>query len=215
MSPAKPKARALLWVDLETTGGDEKLDDIIEVGALLTDFELKQIARPFQHVAYPRKSAYDRMMADDVVRAMHEKNGLLEACRDITYSPSLYMVENLMLKWLSDVEHCEPQTLILAGSGVSHFDQRFIQTQMPRVNELLRYATMDIGVVRRFLRMIHMLPRSGNPERDPKNHRALDDISLHLEEARQYRNLLQNMTMKHFVQGGLAVGKEVGGGREV
>jgi hypothetical protein len=69
-------AKAILWVDLETTGTDETEDDIIEVGAILTDFDL-EVIRMFSAVSRPSDHAYKRMMENKVVRKMHTDNGLL------------------------------------------------------------------------------------------------------------------------------------------
>ena len=73
---------------------------------------------------------------------------------------------------------------VLAGSGVSHFDCRFIRHYLPELEAFLRYWMIDIGVVRRMYELwVGELPTAVNEE---KTHRALDDVYCHLEEARTF-----------------------------
>lgn len=179
-------AKAILWVDLETTGGDETEDEIIEVGAILTDFEYKEIAPEFQMVCKPSDHAWSRLMANEVVKKMHTENGL---------------IAELTRPWAHDINHVDLQLedfvrsripagkVILAGSGVGHFDRKFINVQLPNTALLLKHAPLDIGVVRRFLRYAgYTFKMDAQPT---KNHRAFDDITLHLNEAREYRQFIQ------------------------
>ena len=63
-------------IDLETTGPDTELDDIVEVGLLLCDQSLN-IVDSFQRVISPTGQGMDRLLGNDVVRSMHTESGLL------------------------------------------------------------------------------------------------------------------------------------------
>lgn len=192
-------AIGILWVDLETTGTDQDVDDIIEIGSILTDFEFNTLDE-FSIVIRPSTYSLGQMMFNPIVREMHTANGLLEEC--INSKVDIAEAEQKMMSWMNHVINkkttrgpVEKFRFMLAGSGVGHFDRRFIKEYMPKLDKILNHGPLDIGAVRRFLRV------SGQelapvPSSDAKNHRALDDIRMHLEEARAYREaLIQRLLM--------------------
>lgn len=185
----------MLWTDLETTGTKEELDCIIEIGAILTDFEFNPIGDEFTIVVDPDEFALGRMMKTPAVLNMHMKNGLLQDILDGA-GTSIENAQKEMLRWMDNTINSKTRKgpvnkfkFMLAGSGVGHFDKRFIKEELPQVNKLLTFPILDVGMVRRFLRFSGVEP-SQQPN-DQKNHRALDDIRLHLEEARMYRELFR------------------------
>jgi len=173
----------LLWLDLETTGLDLAQDRILEVGAILTDSDLREIASYHDVLHWPRETL-DALITSDYVHEMHTDNGLLADCT--AEAATLPDVTSGLLQLLNYVPDRRPITL--AGSGVSHFDLLWLRKWLPRVAEALTYYTVDIGVVRRYMRNVVGLPE---PDREPLPHRALQDARLHLAEARTYRDLLR------------------------
>lgn len=187
-------ALALLWLDLETTGTNENADDIIEIGALLTDFDFNEIGTSFSIVIRPSHQALGRLMLEPTVREMHMSNGLLSDC--INTRTTRAEAERELISWL-DIQINRKRNrgpvqkfrFMLAGSGVGHFDRAFIKVQLPIFNDFLVYQPLDIGNVRRFLKMCNV----GIQAPPNKDHRALDDIRQHLEEARRYQDLFQRV----------------------
>lgn len=174
----------LLWLDLETTGSDVAHDCIIEVGCILTTTDLTHLGE-FQAVVLPEPEGYGRMMLNDFVRNMHADNGLLE---DLTagLGKKPHEVTKSLLKWAADLGAKEGRT-VLAGSGVGHFDRKFIDRYMPPLSRFLRYWCIDTGVLRRAHEMwVGTVVSTAN---DAKTHRALDDVRCHLAEAQAFRDL--------------------------
>src|SRR4051794_13703133 len=66
----------LVWIDCEMTGLDLAADALIEVAALVTDFELNVLGEGVDVVVKPPPEALDQM--DDFVREMHTSSGLLD-----------------------------------------------------------------------------------------------------------------------------------------
>ena len=66
----------IVWIDCEMTGLSLTADALIEVAALVTDFELNQLGDGIDLVIKPPVEALEQM--DDFVRNMHTSSGLLE-----------------------------------------------------------------------------------------------------------------------------------------
>jgi oligoribonuclease len=189
----------LAWVDLETTGGDERRDPIIEAAMIITDralVDLRTLSLVINPVySGPRYGDWkQRLDAEPVVKQMHTANGLL---RDLSFGMSLAEAQNAMIETL---EHYGAKgEFLLAGSGVSHFDRRMLVEQMPRFDSwLVEGKSLDVGHVRRFIRDIAERPDLIKREAAPsarKAHRALRDIQAHLAEARHYQSAFQDATL--------------------
>lgn len=171
-----------LWTDLETTGSDVATNKIIEVGCVLTDHNLAEIER--RSWVVNDGDALDLMkVADPVVIEMHTVNELID---DLKYGVSTREVECEIINWIGIFG--KPHDFILSGSGVGHFDRKFIDKYMSGFSKWLKYYPMDVGVLRRGLTLMGrtdlLMPKS---QSDAKNHRALDDALLHLEEMRHIK----------------------------
>ena len=66
----------IVWIDCEMTGLSLERDALIEVAALVTDFELNQLGDGVDLVIAPPAEALEQM--DDFVRGMHTSSGLLD-----------------------------------------------------------------------------------------------------------------------------------------
>ena len=175
-----------LWLDFETTGLDFELDDIIEVGCILTDRSLRPISS-FQSLVSPRDSALSRISSNKVVHDMHEKTGLLRELRDFVtvYGDlkDLSYVERQIISWL-DAQPIDTSTMFLCGSGVSHFDHALVKARMHLLAARLRYSTIDVSVVSRFLDSFVDPDREKlSPGDKYQEHRALYDTQRAVESA--------------------------------
>ena len=80
---------------------------------------------------------------------------------------------------------------MLAGSGVGHFDRRFLAAHTPTIERAFWYPVLDVGVMRRMLQyagredLVPPLPESG------KAHRALADARFALECCREYVDMFR------------------------
>jgi oligoribonuclease (3'-5' exoribonuclease) len=104
---------------------------------------------------------------------MHVKNGLLN---DLDYGFTRDEVDRDIAAWLpSGTDH-----IPFGGSGVLHFDRKFIDKYLPRLGKRITYWAYDVGPIRR------TASRVGYPwlSQDAKTHRALDDARFHAEEFR-------------------------------
>ena len=120
------------------TGLDLERDALIEVAALVTDFDLNVLGDGIDLVVKPPQEALDQM--DDFVRNMHTVSGLLEVLDEgIT-------LEDAQAQVLAYVrEHCpEGSRPPLAGNTVGT-DRAFLARDMPDLDAFLHYRIVDVS----------------------------------------------------------------------
>lgn len=181
----------MLWLDLETTGTDENEDLILEVGVVLTDMDLNVLGEYGTPIS-PDGTADLALFVlthkdDDYVLNMHTENGLIDAIAEASVERRKAEADILDLLGVHGVKK---KRCVLAGSGVAHFDRRFLAVGMPELNAHLAYPTFDIGVIRRA--ESYWAPGWLATVNGEKPHRALDDAKLHLADARTYRAAFQS-----------------------
>lgn len=158
------------WIDLETTGTNEKVDKVIEIACIITNKNwLKQDS--FNAVIHPEPMPKN---IAPIVLDMHTKNGLWGdvMASSLTTEGADINFAQFLSGHLGGVKQ-----LVLAGSGVSHFDRRFIDAQLPISAKLLTFWSYDVGSVRRFLECAGI-----KGIKNVKKHRAMGDIEQHLED---------------------------------
>lgn len=177
-------------LDLETTGDSENYDRILELGMILTDRTLQPIGE-FSSVV--RCTQARELIKHEVVRRMHENSGLL--LQSINALSRNHEVENNALdfldKFTGNVHSVGDKPIALAGSGVSHFDRRFLKALMPRLEARFTYYTLDVGVLRRMFKLF--CPSLLTDLSNIKPHRALTDAKIHLRELQYYGQKLAQL----------------------
>ena len=173
------------WVDLETTGSNEEIDQVIEVGIALANSIGDEF--PYGVMSFVAHVEYEQIKAAPIaVQKMHEKNDLWADA--LKTKKTVAEIDESIDRWFAAITGENPDSqFILCGSGVGHFDSRFIRRQLPLFAKWLTYWTIDVGVIRRFLRFCDIdMP----PAEDVKTHRALDDALFHMDEGRRYREII-------------------------
>ncbi|WP_036506472.1 oligoribonuclease [Nocardioides sp. URHA0020] len=169
----------LVWIDCEMTGLDLGADALIEVAALVTDFELNVLGDGIDIIVKPPPEAIDQM--NDFVREMHEKSGL---SRELDRGVTLGEAEDRVLAYIK--EHCpEGSRPPLAGNTVAT-DRSFLARDMPTLETFLHYRIVDVSSIKELSR--RWFPRAYFQAPAKRgNHRALADIQESIEELRYYR----------------------------
>lgn len=196
MAEKKTYPQALIWIDLETDslpkGNDFSNVNILEVGAVVTDFELTKF-KGYQEVTKVTPEIVANLKENPVIVEMHKTSGLLE---DMTKSTlTVRDLEKELIQLLKDSTF-DKKEYILAGSGVGTFDFPLIQEKMPELASWLQYYVLDVGVFRRTLWYLSNRRQFVSETRAStvnKSHRAMDDILAHIEEADKYRAWLKEM----------------------
>ena len=170
----------LVWIDCEMTGLDLEKDALIEVAALVTDFELNVLGDGIDLVVRPPQEALDQM--DDFVLNMHTVSGLLDL---LPHGITLEDAEQQVLAYIR--EFCpEGSRPPLAGNTVAT-DRAFLARDMPDLESFLHYRIVDVSSIKELSRRWY--PRAYyNAPAKSGNHRALADIQESIEELRYYRS---------------------------
>jgi len=170
----------LVWIDCEMTGLDLGADALIEVAALVTDFDLTVLGEGVDIVVKPPPEALDQM--DEFVRNMHVVSGLLDVLHD---GVTLEEAEQQVLGYIR--EFCpEGSRPPLAGNTVAT-DRAFLARDMPDLEAYLHYRIVDVSSIKELARRWY--PRAYfNAPAKTGNHRALADIRESIEELRYYRS---------------------------
>ncbi|GAB2748956.1 oligoribonuclease [Nocardioides pakistanensis] len=169
----------LVWIDCEMTGLDLGRDALIEVAALVTDFDLNVLGEGVDVVVKPPQEAIDQM--DDFVRNMHTVSGLLA---ELDNGITLREAEEQVLSYIR--QHCpDGSRPPLAGNTVAT-DRAFLQRDMPELEGFLHYRIVDVSSIKELARRWYPRAYFNSPPKTG-NHRALADIQESIEELRYYR----------------------------
>ncbi len=169
----------LVWIDCEMTGLDYVADALIEVAALVTDFDLNVLGEGIDLVVKPPAEALENM--SDFVRSMHEKSGLLD---QLESGITLAEAEQQVLAYVKD--QCGEQSRPpLAGNSVAT-DRTFLARDMPTLEAFLHYRNVDVSSIKELSRRWYPRAYFQSPAKRG-NHRALADIQESIEELRYYR----------------------------
>ena len=169
----------LVWIDCEMTGLDIRADALIEVAALVTDFDLTVLGEGVDIVIKPPPEALDQMVP--FVREMHTTSGLLE---ELDAGTNLEDAQAQVLAYVR--QHCaDGSRPPLAGNTVAT-DRAFLSRDTPELEAFLHYRIVDVSSIKELSR--RWFPRAYyNAPAKNGGHRALADIRESIEELRYYR----------------------------
>lgn len=175
-------AGSIVWVDCEMTGLEVTVDEICEIGVVVTDDDLNILDAGLQLVIKPSDAAMANM--GDFVRQMHIDSGLLEEIpQGISIQEAEAQVLEYIRQWVT-----EERTAPLAGNSIGT-DRMFLNRQMPLLDKFLHYRNIDVSSLKElsrrwFPRVYFQLPKKTG------NHRALADILESIQELRYYRKAI-------------------------
>lgn len=183
---AAPTTKALtdriVWVDCEMTGLSLADDALIEVAALVTDFELSILGEGVEVVIAPPPQALAQM--SDFVRQMHRTSGLLDALAGgVSLAQAQMQVLDYVRQWVPEAGKAP-----LGGNTVGT-DRGFLARDLPEFESWLHYRMVDVSSVKELARRWY--PRAFfNAPTKTGGHRALADIRESIAELSYYREAI-------------------------
>lgn len=169
----------LVWIDCEMTGLDLEADALVEVAALVTDFDLNVLGEGIDVLIKPPQAALDQMI--DFVRNMHTSSGLLE---ELEGGTTMADAEQQVLAYIK--EHCPDGSRPPLGGNTVATDRSFLARDMPDLEGFLHYRNVDVSSIKELARRWYPRTYFASPAKRG-NHRALADIQESIEELRYYR----------------------------
>ncbi|MGO3180049.1 MAG: oligoribonuclease, partial [Brevibacterium linens] len=161
------------------TGLDEVRDELIEVAAIVTDFELNPLDEGIDIVIRP--SADARANMNEFVTNMHTTSGL------ITELDAGTTAAEAQAKVLEYVKKHVPEAgkALLGGNSVGT-DKVFLTKQMPELVDYLHYRIIDVSSIKELSKQWFPRAYFQAPAKHG-NHRALGDIIDSIIELQYYR----------------------------
>lgn len=174
-------SKKILWIDLEMTGLDPIEDRILEVVAIVTDWEFKELETYEAAVKVgPRlveKRMYKGPSKDFWEKFPQVRDALLK--QNDEKGRSGRTVENELLELVN--KHFEKDVPVLLGGNSIHMDRRFIINEWERLDARLNYRMLDVSAFK-----VVFEGKYGKKFAKPENHRALDDIRGSIMELKYY-----------------------------
>lgn len=163
-------------MDLEMTGLDPIEDRILEVAAIATDWDFKEIAR-LEAV----KKVGPSLMKKRMVGEFWEKYAIVREQLMAQNEAGKHgrTVENELMEFI-DKNFAAEERVILAGNSI-HQDRKFIENEWPRLNERLHYRMLDVSAWK-----VVFDGKYGKKFAKPEAHRALEDIQGSMQELKYY-----------------------------
>lgn len=173
----------LLWIDLEMTGLDSKKDRILEVAAIITDWDLNEISTLISAVKVVPRIVKKRFKENsefwDKNSAVRDR--LIEGNKT---APASSDVEKTILDFIEPFVG-EKQKIILAGNSI-HQDRKFIDSQWPKLSSKLHYRMLDVSAWKVVFEAKYKKPFIKTEE-----HKAIEDIKGSIMELRYYYHFIK------------------------
>ena len=184
-----------VFLDLETTGLDPTFDVILEMGMIITDRELNELASFGRTINWPAIE-YNQLTGeytppfgvDDFVVRMHENSGLWHDSYRSKYS--LTEAINDAAFWLGQQLFNASGKLPLAGNNVS-FDRVFLQLKDPKFIDLFDYHNFDQSALK--IAYVDWVDGAQQLPVGNKLHRSIPDCLDSIQEARFFKKVMEAM----------------------
>ena len=162
------------------TGLDPNLDRILEIGAIVTDWDFNEIAT-YEAAKKVGPSLFAERMkaAPDFWEKFPEVRDALVAQNNSDTAKHGRTVENELLAFI-DEHFAADERIILAGNSI-HQDRKFIDNEWARLSARLHYRMLDVSAWK-----VVFDGKYGKRFAKPEAHRAIEDIRGSIQELQYY-----------------------------
>lgn len=182
---ASERSENLIWIDLEMTGLCTQTDTIIEIGTIVTDKYLNELAVGPALVIKQSQAIMDGM--DEWNTQQHTKSGLLRQV--IESRTNTAAAEQATLAFLR--EWVEEGASPMCGNSICQ-DRRFLAREMPALEKYFHYRNLDVSTLK--ILAAQWAPEVAKGFVKESAHLVLSDIRDSIEELCWYREHLFDAT---------------------
>lgn len=162
----------LLWIDMEMTGLNVEKEVPIEIAAIVTDIDLKELETYHAVIKQPQ-AVLDQM--DEWNTQHHGESGLTA---QVPHGTPPEAVEKAMIQLVD--RHFHGERAVIAGNSIGQ-DRLFINRYFPLLTAKLHYRMLDVTSWK-----IMMNAKYGIKFEKKNSHRAIDDIRESMAELAFY-----------------------------
>jgi len=175
---ANKRPDKILWLDLEMTGLSATDDLILEIAAIVTDWDFNELATYHGIIKNDTKILNKRMAVNSSFWDSNSttRDALLKQNKE---GEPLLEIEDEILAFID--EHFKAGLPVLLGGNSIHMDRRFIVARWPRFDERLHYRMLDVSAWK--VVFDGKFKKSFNK---PDEHRALSDVRGSIMELKYY-----------------------------
>jgi len=168
----------LIWLDLEMTGLEPKVDVILEIATIVTDSQLTILAEGPVLAIYQPDIVLDTMSEWCIEH--HGKSGLTQRCRNSRVT--LQQASEATIAFVQ--QYVSPGKSPMCGNSIGQ-DRRFLNKYMPEFEAYFHYRNLDVSTIKELARrwrpdVLAQVNKQGA-------HLALDDIRESIAELVTYR----------------------------
>ncbi len=171
----------LIWIDLEMTGLDPLVHEIIEIATVVTDAQLNVLADGPELAISQPLATLEAM--DDWNRNQHGKSGLWR--RVLEEGVALAEAEARTLEFLK--AWVPAGVSPMCGNSICQ-DRRFLSRLMPGLEAHFHYRNLDVSTLKELARRWAPTIHSGFNKTSA--HTALSDVRDSIDELKHYRRFM-------------------------
>lgn len=180
----KPSSKNLIWLDLEMTGLDPKVDRIIEIATIVTDRNLEILAEGPVFAIHQSDAVLNKM--DDWNTKHHGKSGLIDRVKASKVTAKHAEAETI--EFLMNYVPCGKSPM--CGNTI-YQDRRFLYKYMPKLEQYFHYRNLDVSTLKILAKNWRSDIMKGLTKQS--QHIALEDIKDSIDELKYYREHFLNM----------------------
>ncbi|MAS81680.1 MAG: oligoribonuclease [Legionellales bacterium] len=167
----------LIWIDLEMTGLDTDIDQIIEIATIVTDSQLNILEEGPIIAIFQTDDVLNQM--DEWNTRQHNQSGLVERIKTSSYN--LAEAESFTLTFLNKLVPKGKSPM--CGNSICQ-DRRFMHRLMPNLEAYFHYRNLDVSTIKEIKNRWAPEHKDYNKQ---SNHLAMDDIRDSINELLFYR----------------------------
>lgn len=167
----------ILWVDLEMTGLNPTKDRILEVAAIVTDWDFNELGKFESGVGHDEAAV--KILMDASPWAVDHPE-LTEALLKLSSESEPEKLVAAKFEEFINQHFAADEPALIAGNSI-HMDRQFIRQWWPKVEKRLHYRMLDVSAWK-----VVMIGKYGTEYEKLERHRALDDIRESIDELEFY-----------------------------